>query len=354
MSAKQSSVRTLGELAQLTCGKLIGDPDMVIQGVSSLEDADEGDIIFAESPSYLMKAKASHASAVVTPRDSAIQLKSCIEVDNPRLAFSLILQSFTPLINRPTGIHPGAVVANSASIGIDVSVGPGVVIGENTVIGNGTILHAGVIIGDNCTVGCNCILYPHATLYNGVLLGQRVILHAGSVIGADGFGYLQIGGVSHKIPHIGTVEIGDDVEVGANSTIDRAKTGATTIGARTKIDNFVQIAHNCKVGEDCIIVAQVGIAGSCHIGRGVVLAAQSGVKDHVRIGDGAMILARAGALKTIQPGEVVSGFPARPHRQKLRQDAALEFLPEYIKRIRALEKANEKLLVMLEMREARE
>lgn len=353
MSNYRSPQRTLGELAHLINGKLIGDPDIVIQGVASLEEAEEGDIVFAESPAYLQKADTSRATAVVTPREAAVPAKHCIEVDNPREAFSLILDSFAPLLHSHPGVHPSAEVAASAILGSNVSVGPFVFIGEGAVIGEGSAMFPGVVIGDNCTVGHNCLLYPNVTLYNGVSLGDRVIIHTGAVIGGDGFGYLQIGGASRKIPQIGTVEIGNDVEIGVNSAIDRAKTGSTTIGARTKIDNLVHIAHNCKIGEDCIIVAQVGIAGSCHIGRGVIMAGQSGVKDHTEVGDGAIIMARAGATNSISPGETVSGFPARPHRQKLRQEAALVLLPDYLKRIRSLEKTNEELLTRLEKLEAR-
>jgi UDP-3-O-[3-hydroxymyristoyl] glucosamine N-acyltransferase len=202
------------------------------------------------------------------------------------------------------------------------------------------VIGAGAFVGDNCEIGDGCILRPNTTLYHGTRLGRRVIVHSGAVLGADGFGYMRIGDDCYKIPQIGIVVIEDDVEIGAHSAVDRAKTGTTVIGARTKIDNLVHVAHNCKIGSDCILVAQVGIAGSAHVGRGVVFAGQAGMGDHATVGDGAMVLGRGGVIGNVPAGATVSGFPARNHRDKLRQEAEVARLPGTSKRIRMLEKAN--------------
>ncbi|MGC8666761.1 MAG: UDP-3-O-(3-hydroxymyristoyl)glucosamine N-acyltransferase [Chthonomonadales bacterium] len=335
--------RTVGELARHVEGAVVGNQDAVIFGVSSIEDAEAGDIVFAENPRFLSEAQRSRASAIIAFLDATTPDKPLIRVDNPRYAFTKILKMFAPPLNAPKGIHPTAIIGSGAKIGTNVSIGPHVVVGERAQVGDRSVLMAGTVLGNEAVVGEDCVLFPNVTVYAGCTLGNRVVLHAGVVVGADGFGYMRVGDQSIKIPQIGTVTIEDDVEVGANSTIDRAKTGATVIGARTKIDNLVHIAHNVKIGPDCIIVAQVGIAGSCQIGRGAMLAGQAGIKDHVTIGEGAIIHAQAGVFGNIEPGAEVSGYPARPHRERLRMDAAVANLPEYVKRIRTLEKANAEL-----------
>lgn len=335
--------RTVGEIARHVEGAVVGNQDEMIFGVSSIEDAEAGDIVFAENPRFLWEAQKSRASAIIAFLDATTPDKPLIRVDNPRYAFTKILKMFAPPLNAPQGIHPTAVVGVGAKLGDGVSIGPHVVIGDRARVGNRSIVMAGTVIGADAAIGEDCILYPNVTVYAGCTLGNRVVLHAGVVIGADGFGYMRVGDQSIKIPQIGTVVIEDDVEIGANSTVDRAKTGATVVGARTKIDNLVHVAHNVKIGPDAIIVAQVGIAGSCQIGRGAMLAGQAGIKDHVTIGDGAIIHAQAGVFGNIEPGAEVSGYPARPHRERLRMDAAVANLPEYVKRIRALEKANAEL-----------
>jgi len=334
---------TVEELAQRVEGALEGNGDALILGASSIEEAEFGDIVFAENARRLSEAEKSRASAIIAFLDATTPDKPLIKVDNPRHAFAKILELFAPRLNAQPGIHPTAILGQNVQLGEGVSIGPRVIIGDHTRIGDRTTLLASVCVGENCQIGQDCVLYPNVTLYPGSILRNRVIVHSGTVLGADGFGYMRIGDHCYKIPQIGVVEIEDDVEIGANCTIDRAKTGSTIIGARTKIDNLVHIAHNVKVGPDCIIVAQVGVAGSSQLGRGVTLAGQAGIKDHVTIGDGAVVLAQAGLFGDVAPGEVVSGYPARPHRERLRQDAAAANLPEYVKRIRALEKANAEL-----------
>lgn len=321
------------EIADEVQGTVAGDGSVPIAGVASITDAEAGDIVFAESPSFLGDAERSRASAIVAFPDAAVADKPVIRVDNPRFAFSRVLALFSPRMAPPIGVHPSAVVGERAAIARTASVGPHVSIGDDVVIGDRAIVLAGCRIGDRVRIGEDCIIHPNVVIYPGCLLGARVVIHAGVIIGADGFGFVRIGGMAHKVPHIGTVVIEDDVEVGANSTIDRAKTGTTVIGARTKIDNLVQIAHNVKVGSDCIIAALVGIAGSATLGKGVIMAGQVGVRDHVRIGDGAVVLGQTGVWGDLDAGSLVSGSPAKPHRQRLREMASAERGPEAVRKV---------------------
>jgi len=228
-------------------------------------------------------------------------------------------------------------------LGKDVAIGANCYVGCDAVIGDGSVLFPGAFIGEGVRLGCECRLYPNTVIYSRCVVGNRVIMHAGVVIGADGFGYTCRDQAFVKLPHAGIVEIGDDVEIGANTAIDRAKTGATVIGSGTKIDNLVHIAHNCKIGRNCVIVALVGIAGSVNIGDGVTLAGQVGVADHVSIEDGSVVAARAGVIGNVPRGSVVSGFPARDHRLEKRAQAARLHLPELMQRLKALEAEVEKL-----------
>jgi len=339
----QKNGMTVAELAVCVRGAVEGDQDAMIQGVSTIEEAENGDIVFAENPRFLSKAEKSRASAIVAFLDATTPDKPLIKVENPRFAFAKILELFAPHLRVEPGVHPTAVVGESFKLGEGASVGANANIGNGVSIGASAVIMPGCFVGDGCVLGDNCILYPNVTILNGCVLGDRVYVHSGCVIGADGFGYMRIGDESFKVPQIGNVEIGNDVEIGANCTIDRAKTGSTIIGPRTKIDNLAHIAHNVKMGPDCIIVAQVGVAGSAELGRGVMIAGQAGLKDHIKIGDGVVVMGQAGVFGDVAAGEVVSGYPARPHREALRQSAAVASLPEYVKRIRQLEKENVEL-----------
>jgi UDP-3-O-[3-hydroxymyristoyl] glucosamine N-acyltransferase len=334
---------TVEELATRIEGSVEGDRAAVVLGASSIEDAQVGDVVFAENARFLNQAIRSRASAIVAFLDAVTPDKPLIRVENPRFAFLKILELFRPQLNVSPGAHPSAVLGKNVRLGEGVSIGAHASIGDNVTLGDRTVVMPGCFVGDDCTLSEDCILYPNVTLYSGCVLGSRVVVHANTVLGADGFGYVQVGDRSYKVPQIGIVEIGNDVEIGANCAIDRAKTGSTTIGDRTKIDNLVHIAHNVKVESDCIIVAQVGIAGSSTLGRGVILAGQVGVKDHVQIGEGARVMAQAGLFGDVEPGETVSGYPARKHMQKQRQLAEIERLPDTAKLVRALEKSNGEL-----------
>jgi UDP-3-O-[3-hydroxymyristoyl] glucosamine N-acyltransferase len=290
----------------------------------------------------LQEALRSQAAAVLTRAEVAATYpnpdKPFVLVDNPRAAFVKVLETLAIPWTLPPGIHPSAVVEDGVQVGADVRIGAQVWIEAGAQIGNRVTIMAGTKIGADCTIGDGTTLYPNVVLYPRVKIGRGCLLHAGCVLGADGFGYIPAENGLRKVPHLGTVEVGDGVEVGANTCIDRAKTGATVIGSGTKIDNLVHIAHNVRIGYSSLLIAQTGVAGSVTIGNGVILAGQAGIADHITIGDGARVGAQGGVIGNIGPGESVSGYPARPHARKMREYAAVAALPDYVKRIRDLEK----------------
>lgn len=328
---------TVQELAQKLNAELEGDAQRRVTGVASIEFAQEGDVVFAESPRYLRLAERCGATAVIVWRDAPSIGKTLLRVDSPREAFLKALELFAAPPSHPQGISPHAVISVDAQLGEGVAIGAGSVVEAGARIGRGTVVYPLCYIGRGVQVGEDCLLYPHVTLMPGVRLGNRVIVHPGAVIGADGFGYITVEGQHRKVPHLGTVEIGDDVEIGANVCIDRAKTGATRIGAGTKIDNLVHIAHNVQVGEGCLLVAQAGVAGSSRLGRYVVLAGQVGVSDHVSIGDGAVVAAQSGVAGHLKGGQRYFGTPAREHMRQLRLMAYTGRLPELFERVQAIE-----------------
>ncbi len=330
--------KSLRELADLVGGELTGDPDLPILGAADITDAEEGDIVFAESPKHLDEAVGSKASAVIAYQGASDSGKPVVTVRNPRYAFAQILTVFSPPRKREPGIHPSSIVGPDTTIGENPSIGPNVYIGQNTTVGKNVLIYPFVYIGDNVHIGDDCTLYPFVSLLDRTELGNRITIHSGTVVGADGFGYTKVGGKHCKIPQIGNVVIDDDVEIGANCTIDRARTGTTQIGRGTKMDNLVHVAHNVKIGEDCIVIAQVGISGSVTIGNDVVLAGQVGLKDHITVGDGAILCARAGVIGNVEPGAFLSGYPARDHREQMKLHAAEQRLPALLKTVRDLEK----------------
>ncbi len=298
-----------------------------------------GDLVFAETLKYLELAIKSRAAAVLTRPEVAMSAaKPLILVADARIAFLKMLEAFAPTRDHVAGIHASAVIGDNVTIGEGVHIGAHCTIGRAAVVGDGVDIMEGVRIGAGCRVGDETIIYPNVVLYPCVTVGKRCIIHAGVVIGADGFGYAQVGNVLTKIPHIGTVRIEDDVEIGANTCIDRAKTAATVIGAGTKIDNLVHIAHNVRIGRCCLLVSQVGIAGSTSLGDGVVLAGQVGVVDHLSIGDGAQVGAQSGVRYDIPAGAKYFGSPAVPLTQRMRDIATTTRLPDALKQIRSMEK----------------
>ncbi len=332
----------LGEIAAMLGGKMSGDPDREIVGVAGIIEAREGDITFLSDKRLARECSGSKASAVVV-RDFIPNLdKPQIAVRNPQYAFARLLEHFYARPVSPAGVSGLAFVSESARIAGDVSVYPLAYISDDAVIGTGTVIYPGVFIGNGTVIGENCILYPNVSVREGVLIGSRVIIHPGTVIGADGFGYVFEEGRHYKIPQVGGVVIEDDVEIGANVTVDRATTGNTVVGKGTKIDNLVQIAHNVHIGRNVILCGQVGVSGSTTISDGVVLGGQVGVADHASIEAGVMIGAQSGVFGQVKPG-VYSGYPAIPHRDWLRSSAIFAKLPELSRKIKQLEEKIEVL-----------
>ncbi|GIW82435.1 MAG: UDP-3-O-acylglucosamine N-acyltransferase [Gemmatales bacterium] len=329
---------SLRALAELVGGEIVGDADIEIRAARPVFEARAGDITLFEHDKYLEAVKSSAASAVVVGKNVCIEGKTVLRVHDPLLAFIEIVRTFRGRQEaKPLGIHPRACVHPSAQIGPDPSIHPLAVVGENCVIGARCVLHSGAVIGANCKIGDDVVIHANAVLYEGTVLGHRVIIHSGAVIGADGFGYRQQAGRHVKVPQLGYVEIGDDVEIGACTTIDRGTFGATRIGTGTKIDNLVQVAHNCHIGKHNLLVSQMGIAGSSTTGDYVVIAGQVGIVDHVHIGDRVMIGAQAGVTKDVAPGQRILGSPATPERDQKRMLMSLEKLPELrrdVKRIK--------------------
>ena len=331
--------KTVQAIALLVNGSVIGSSDVEITGVAGVDDAEAGDLVFAESPKFLEVALRCKASIILVKREIVVETdKTLIVVENPRTAFVQVLETFESPTSALPGVDAKANIGADAVLGSGASIAHNVTVGRGSEIGDGAILMSGVYIGEGCKIGAGSVLFPNVVVYPGCSIGRNCRLHAGCVIGADGFGYVPVGYQLKKIPHLGTVVIGDEVEIGANTCIDRAKTGKTVIGSGTKIDNLVHVAHNVQIGMSCLLIAQAGIAGSSELGNGVVLAGQAGIKDHVKLGDGVRVGAQGGVIGDVAPGVTVSGYPARPHGEKMREHAALSALPEYLKRIRALEK----------------
>jgi UDP-3-O-[3-hydroxymyristoyl] glucosamine N-acyltransferase len=338
----------LGELAERLGCRLEGDGDIEIVGVCALEDAGPTDLTFVTEARHLPRLEASRAAAVLLAESSPATRRPALRTSNPYLTLAHALGVFYPPQPGVQGVHPTAVVSADARVHDTASVGPLCVLAPGAEVGAGTILDAQVFLGANVRVGRECRLFPQVTVREGTELGDRVVVHSGTVIGADGFGYARDGVRYIKIPQIGRVVLEDDVEIGANAAIDRATLGITRIGRGTKIDNLVQIGHNVQVGEDTVIVAQVGISGSSRIGSRVTIAGQVGVTDHVQIGDNAIVGAQAGVSKDVPDGAIMLGAPAVPHLEWKRQLAATARLPQMGKTLRALEERLRALEARLE------
>jgi UDP-3-O-[3-hydroxymyristoyl] glucosamine N-acyltransferase len=336
--------KTLKEIAKFIDGVVVGDDSVVITGVAGIKEACEGDITFLANPKYFPLIDKTRASAIVTSQDIGTRDKPIIQVENPSLAFAKIVASFAPAeVTHPKGVHPSVILGKNVSLGKNTAVAAYTVIEDDVSIGDNTVIYAGCFIGHRTTIGSNTLIYPNVSIRERTTIGCRAIIHSGTVIGSDGFGFVTIKGKHHKIPQTGTVEIGDDVEIGANVTIDRARFDKTIVGNGTKIDNLVQIAHNVVIGENSIIVAQAGISGSTTIGKDVTLAGQAGLVGHITIGDGAVVAAQAGVTKSVPPNTLVSGYPAKPHDIAKRVNACLQNLPRLYNEVAKLKKKIEEL-----------
>ena len=321
--------KRISELAAHVGGRVIGDGTVLIHRVAGLDSAGAGEIAYVEDGKFFEAANKSKASCVIAPEGADVKAPCRIEVKKPKLAFALIAEVLHPPKKRRPEIHQTAIIADSAKIGDDVFVGAFVCIGENSIVGAGTQIRAGAKIGDEVRVGNDCVIHPNVFLEDGVTIGNRVILHAGVVIGTDGFGYVRDEQSHHKFPQIGTVVIEDDVELGANTCVDRAALGRTRIGRGTKIDNLVHVGHNCDIGERVVIAAQTGISGSVTIEDDCIIGGQVGFGDHIRVQSGAVIGSKAGILpgKIVRPG-VWWGIPIQPLDEYKRLNAHIGRLPQ--------------------------
>ena len=334
-------VLTLAEIAELLQCPSPSDRDRSVTGVAMLPDAKPDEISFIGSEKYLPQLAKTQAGAVIVQKRVKLPPdhgRIVFLVEDADLAVGKLLERFAPPVPRPpVGKHHTAVVSPSASIGDGTRIGPNVIIGDDCRIGNNCVFHPGVVIGSNVDIGSDCEFFPNVVVRERVTIGSRVIIHANAAIGSDGFGYRWNGSAHQKIPHVGTIIIEDDVEIGSCVCIDRAKFSFTKIGRGTKMDNLVQVAHNVITGPHCLFAGQSGMAGSAVLGAGVMLGGQAAVRDHVTIGDASAVAACSAAAENVDPKTFVSGVPALPHRQTLREQAALRRLPDLVVQVRKLQ-----------------
>lgn len=329
---------TAAELARKLGGEVIGDPAVALTGFASADRAAPGDLTFAEKDAYFAAADAGGASAILASGTAASASKVVIRVPNPRVAAALALALFHPPEAAVAGVHPSAQIGASAVVDPSAEIGPGCVVGPGARIGARSVLMGGNHVGRDCVLGDDVRLHPNVVLYPGTRIGHRVAIHAGTVIGSDGYGYVFSGGRHLKMPQVGYVDIGDDVEIGANSAVDRGALGPTVIGAGTKIDNLVHVAHNVRIGRHCLIMGQVGFAGSTELGDYGVIASQSGIGGHLKLGKQVTVGGKSGVMRDVPDRETVLGFPAVPDKQAKRQWVGIQKLPEILLRLRELEK----------------
>ena len=339
---------TAAALAQHLNGEVIGDGSIELSGFATADRAIPGDLTFAEKESYFATADASNASAVLVAGDCTSTSKVLIRVANPRIAAAYALQLLYPSETFSAGIDPSATVAESATIDPSAHIGPGCVIGENVSIGAGAVLIGGNHIAHDSQIGSDTRLHPNVVIDSHTVIGDRTTIHSGTVIGADGYGYVFDQGRHVKMPQIGNVVIGNDVEIGSNTCIDRAALGSTTIGSGTKIDNLVHIAHNVTFGDNCLILGQTGFAGSTTFGDYCVIASQSGVAGHLNIGNQVTIGSKSGVMRDIADKETVLGYPAVPHTQAKRQWVGIQRLPDIQQQLRDLQKQVKALQAQLD------
>jgi UDP-3-O-[3-hydroxymyristoyl] glucosamine N-acyltransferase len=328
----------LNELAGLLGAELSGSGDAEITGAAGVREAGEGHITFITGKNYLKDLEHSRASAVLVPTDTPDMPLPMLRVKNPRLAFARVIELFYVKPYSPTGISDRTALGKDVAIGANCSIHPFVVLGDKVRIGNRVAIYPGVYVGQGSVIDDDSVIYANVSIGNRISVGKRVIIHSGTVVGSDGFGFVTEGGTHHKIPQVGGVIIEDDVEIGANCSIDRATLGNTLIKKGTKFDNQVHVAHNVTIGEHCLLAGQSGVAGSSTLGNYVVLAGQAGVSDHTTVGDRVMAGGKAVIVKDVAPGQIIAGFNAMPIRDWLKVQAVLPKLPELNKSIKRLEK----------------
>jgi len=327
------------KIAKLVNGEIEGDSTIVITSLNKIEDAEAGQLSFISNPKYAKYLETTRASAILVSKDFPKTKKTIIRTENPYFAFLKLLNVFHPSVSTlAPGIHPTAVIEESAQISENAAIGALVFIGKDSRLGDNVCIYPGVVISDNVEIGDNTTIYPNSTLRERVKIGKRVIIHNGTVVGSDGFGFAREGQIYHKIPQVGTVVIEDDVEIGSNCSIDRATMGETRIKRGAKLDNLIQIAHNVVVGENTVIAAQTGISGSTKIGNNVIIGGQVGFVGHIEVGDNTSIGAQSGVSKSLPPNAVYFGYPARPIMQAKREEAVIRKLPELMKKITELER----------------
>lgn len=343
MATRSRTPITLASIHDLVGGEIVGPPETTVTSLESLDQAGPNDLTFVTADRMLKTSRPIAAGALLAHRRLAEIVRPHIIVTNPTLAFAQVAQTFFCPISPPRGIDKTVVRGVHTRIGPDPSIWPSVTLGDRVTIGARVTLFPGVFVGNDSTIGDDTLLYPNVVIREGCTIGSRVIIHSGTVIGSDGFGYVQHQGRHYKIPQLGGVTIEDDVELGANVTVDRATLGQTVIKEGTKIDNLVQIAHNVTIGPHSILVAQVGIAGSTRVGHHVMIGGQAGLADHLDIGDQVMIAARAGVNRSLEPNQIVSGAPVMPHEVWVKAQAVIPRLPELRQAVRTLEERMKQL-----------
>ena len=339
------------DLATLLGATCEGDGNVELEGISGIREAVAGELTFIAHHKYIDEIKTTKASCIIAPLDLACEFPCIIRVAQPRIALVKAIGVLTPqerlTESLKAGVNPRAFIGQDVVLGDNVHVGPFAIIEDDVHIGANTIVYPGTYIGPRSRIGTDCKFYPNVTIREEVIIGDRVIVHSGTVIGGDGFGYTKVEDIHYKIPQRGIVQVDDDVEIGSNVSVDRATFGKTWIKKGTKIDNLVQIAHNVIIGENCILVAEVGIAGSTELGNNVTLAGQVGVNGHIKIGDNSVVVGRGAVTKSLAGGEVYSGAPARPLKEDFRIIANINRLPELAKRLQEMEKKYEELSKLL-------
>ena len=337
--------KTLKEIAQAIEGEVKGDASVLITGVSGIKEAVCGEITFLANPKYLPLLSTTAASAIIISKETqAPATKNVIRVANPSLAFAKVVALLNPDETKHfKGVHASALLGKDVLLGKNTAIGAYVVVEDGAQIGDNSVIYPGCFIGRGVKIGNSVLIYPNVSIRERISIGNNVIIHSGAVIGSDGFGFVEVNGRHHKVPQVGTVEICDDVEIGANVTIDRARFDKTIIGRGTKIDNLVQIAHNVVIGENCLIMAQVGISGSTIIGNNVILAGQAGLVGHITVGDNAIVTAQSGVSKSIPAGAMFAGYPARPFLENQKSHAHVHNLPKMFDLVKELKKKIEEL-----------